>query len=158
MEIRRSALIGRSATYTFDLIEGAEHYPAFLPWCAGAVILARDSAMVTARISVAYHGVRFDLTTRNPKRRPEWMGIHLERGPFRRFEGEWHVVALAPEACKIELRLRYEFERALIGRIAGGVFDRIADTLVDAFARRAEQAVGGQPPELTSLPIAGSPS
>src|SRR5215468_8349806 len=100
LEISRSALIGRPATRTFDLIEGAEHYPAFLPWCAGAVILARDSAMVMARISVAYHGLRFDLTTRNPKRRPEWMGIRLEHGPFRRFEGEWHIAALAPDACK----------------------------------------------------------
>ena len=139
MEIRRSALIAHPAADTFDLIEAAEHYPAFLPWCAGAVILERDLSVVSARISVAYHGLRFDLTTRNRKRRPEWMAIHLERGPFRRFEGEWHVITLAPEACKIELAMRYEFDSALVGRLAGSVFDGIADTLVDAFARRAEQ-------------------
>lgn len=142
MEIRRSALIGYPAPETFDLIEAAEHYPAFLPWCAGAVILARDSAMVMARISIAYHGLAFDLTTRNPKRRPDWMAIHLERGPFRRFEGEWHVASLSEEACKIELALRYEFDSALVGRLARGVFDRIADTLVDAFARRADAQLG----------------
>ena len=142
MEIRRSALIGHSAPGTFDLIEAAEHYPAFLPWCAGAVILARDSAMVSARISIAYRGLAFDLTTRNPKRRPEWMAIHLEKGPFRRFEGEWHVASLSEDACKIELALRYEFDSALVGRLARGVFDGIADTLVDAFARRAESELG----------------
>ena len=139
MEIRRSALISRSATSTFDLIEAAEHYPAFLPWCAGAVILERDSSVVAARISIVYHGVSFDLTTRNPKRRPDWMGIQLERGPFRRFEGEWQLRAISPEACKIELAMRYEFDRALVGRLAGRVFDGIADMLVDAFARRSEQ-------------------
>jgi len=142
LEIRRSALIGHSAPGTFDLIEAAEHYPAFLPWCAGAVILARDSAMVSARISIAYRGLAFDLTTRNPKRRPEWMAIHLEKGPFRRFEGEWHVASLSEQACKIELALRYEFDSALVGRLARGVFDGIADTLVDAFARRAESELG----------------
>jgi ribosome-associated toxin RatA of RatAB toxin-antitoxin module len=142
MEIRRSALIGYPAAETFDLIEAAEHYPAFLPWCASAVILERDAAVVSARISVAYRGLAFDLTTRNPKRRPEWMAIHLEQGPFRRFEGEWNVLGLGERACKIELALRYEFDNALVGRLARGVFDGIADRLVDAFARRADAELG----------------
>ena len=138
MEIRRSALIESSATCTFDLIEAAEHYPAFLPWCANAVILARDETMVAARLTVDYHGLRFDLTTRNPKTRPSWMAIHLDEGPFRRFEGEWRLAELTADACRIEFMLRYEFDSALVGRLAGGVFDGIATTLVDAFARRAE--------------------
>jgi ribosome-associated toxin RatA of RatAB toxin-antitoxin module len=142
VEIRRSALIQSSAARTFDLIEAAEDYPVFLPWCAKAVILARDESVVAARLTVDYHGLRFDLTTRNPKQRPHWMGVHLDRGPFRRFEGEWHLTELAAEACKIEFLLRYEFDIALVGRLAGGVFDGIANTLVDAFARRAEHAAG----------------
>ena len=156
MEIQRSALIGHSATRTFDLIEAAEHYPEFLPWCSDAVILARDSTVVMARIGVSYHGLNFDLTTRNPKRRPDWMGIHLERGPFRRFEGEWHIVTLAPHACKIELTLRYEFVRALVGRLASGVFDRIADTLVDAFACRADQEPAAEAARIDSIPVTGN--
>jgi ribosome-associated toxin RatA of RatAB toxin-antitoxin module len=160
LEIRRSALIGHSAASTFDLIEAAEHYPAFLPWCANAVILARDASVVAARITINYHGLRFDLTTRNPKRRPHWMGIHLERGPFRRFEGEWQVVELAAEACKIEFTLRYQFDNALVGRLAGGVFDGIANTLVDAFAHRAEHPLGRQERSAGqhSLPISGKTS
>lgn len=138
MEIKRSALIAYPAEYTFDLIEGAERYPDFLPWCSSAVILARDEAVVAARIGIAFHGLRFDLTTRNLKRRPEWMAIRMEKGPFRRFEGEWQITALGNEACKIELALRYEFDNAL-GRVAGRIFDGIADTIVDAFARRAEE-------------------
>lgn len=139
MEIRRSALIGRSATSTFDLIEAAEHYPAFLPWCSNAVILERDADLVVARLTLNYHKLHFNLTTRNPKRRPNWMAIHLEQGPFRRFEGEWNVLELAAAACKIEFTLRYEFDSALVDKLVGSVFDGIADKLVDAFAQRAEQ-------------------
>ncbi len=139
MEILKSALIARPAEATFDVIEAAEHYPGFLPWCAKADILARDATLVVARITVDFHGARFDLTTRNPKRRPSWMAIHLEDGPFRTFEGEWRVTGLAPDACKIEFALRYEFASALAGRLAGRVFDDIAGTLVDAFANRVEQ-------------------
>ena len=142
MEIRRSALIGHPAASTFDLIEAAEHYPEFLPWCADAVILARDESVVAARLTVDYHGLRFDMTTRNPKQRPHWMAIHLERGPFRRFEGDWRVAELGPDACKIEFTLRYEFDSALVGKLAGSVFERIADTMIDAFANRAEDVLG----------------
>ena len=126
----------------FDLIEAAEYYPKFLPWCANAVILTRDESVVVAQITVNYHGVHFGFTTRNPKRRPHWMAIHLEEGPFRRFEGEWRLTELAVDACKIDFALRYEFGGALVGKLVGRVFDGIASTLVDAFANRAEQMQG----------------
>jgi len=160
VEVRRSALIASSAASTFALIEAAEHYPSFLPWCADAVILARDDSVVSARLTINYHGLRFDLTTRNPKRRPHWMAIHLERGPFRRFEGEWRVAELAAEACKIEFTLRYEFDHAFVGRLAGGLFDGIANTMVDAFAQRAAIAQMPHAPsdDQHSFPISGKTS
>ena len=142
MEVRRSALIAYPAPGTFDLIEQAEHYPEFLPWCAGATILARDDSMVSARLTVDYHGLRFDLTTRNPKQRPHWLAVRMEKGPFRRFEGEWRVRELGAEACKIEFELRYQFDSVLAGKLADTVFGRIADTMVDAFAQRAEDLLG----------------
>lgn len=141
MEAHRSALVGFPAEAMFDLVEAAEHYPEFLPWCAGATILARDDTVVVAEIVVAYRGARFSFVTRNPKRRPEWMAVTLERGPFRRFEGEWNLRALAPSACKIEFALRYEFGGTLVGTLAATVFDRIANTLVDSFVQRAEQTL-----------------
>lgn len=142
MDIHKSALVGYTAESMFDLIEAAEHYPAFLPWCADATILARDESVVVADIAVNYHGVRFRFTTRNPKRRPEWMAVTLERGPFRRFEGEWHLIPLGSSGCKIAFTFRYEFDAALVRTLAGPVFDRIANTFVDAFVARAERVFG----------------
>ena len=144
-EIRKSALVGYSVERIFDLIEAAEHYPAFLPWCAEATILARDEHTVSAQITVNYHGLRFRFVTRNPKRRPEFMAIQLEHGPFRHFEGTWHLTALGADACRIEFGLRYEFRIAATGRLAGPVFERIANTVVDAFVARAEQVYGAKP-------------
>ena len=71
MIVRRSALVDQPAEHLFDLIEAAEHYPDFLPWCAGAQIVSRDDALVSADIRMRYAGVSFELRTRNPKRRPE---------------------------------------------------------------------------------------
>ncbi|MBK1712475.1 type II toxin-antitoxin system RatA family toxin [Rubrivivax gelatinosus] len=137
MQVRRSALVARPAAHLFDLIEGAEHYPKFLPWCSAATILERDDGVVAADISIRFKGVGFEIRTRNPKRRPEFMAIHLERGPFRRFYGEWQLKVLAAEACKVTFLLDYEFDSVVMTRMAGPVFDKIADKLVDAFVQRA---------------------
>jgi len=160
LEIQRSALIGYSAANMFDLIEAAELYPAFLPWCSKAAILTRDEHVVVARITVNYHGVDFTFTTRNPKRRPHWMAVHLEQGPFRQFEGEWRLTELAAAGCKIEFSLRYEFGGALVGKLASRVFEGIAGTLVDAFASRAENVLGRQRPSIgaDSFPTSGTTS
>ena len=153
-EIRKSALVAIPIERMFDLIEGAEHYPQFLPWCGGATILARDETVVRARITVDYHGARFDFVTRNPKRRPQFMAIHLEHGPFRHFEGEWRLARLTPAACKIEFCLRYEFESLVMATLAGPVFGRMANTLVNAFVGRAEQVYGGDAAEAAEVSAA----
>jgi ribosome-associated toxin RatA of RatAB toxin-antitoxin module len=142
MDLRKSALVGHTAERMFDLIEAAEHYPAFLPWCAGTTILARDESVVVARIAVDYHGVRLQFTTRNPKRRPDWMAVTLEEGPFRRFEGDWLLTPLGASGCKIDFTLRYELDTAIVRTLAAPIFDRIASSLVDAFVMRAERVLG----------------
>ena len=147
MEVRKSALVDHTPENMFDLIEAAEHYPAFLPWCAAATILSRDESMVVATIAVAYHGVRFSFTTRNPKRRPEWLAVTLDEGPFRRFEGEWRLTPLGATGCKVAFVLRYDFDGAVARTMAGPVFERIADTFVDAFVMRAERVYAGSQPD-----------
>ena len=59
MHVHRSLLVLHPAERMFDLIEGAEHYPAFLPWCAAATILERNDALVAARLTIAVRGFRF---------------------------------------------------------------------------------------------------
>ncbi len=156
MELRKSVLVAHAAEQMFDLIEAAEHYPEFLPWCAGATIVHRDAAIVVADIDVDVHGVRFGFRTRNPKRRPEWMAVTMERGPFRHFHGEWHLTPLAAHGCRIDFDLRYDVDRSLLGKVAGPVFDRVANTLVDAYVARADHLraagvlpVPGRPPTAT---------
>ena len=102
-----------------------------------SLIATGAAVAVAATLAVDYRGLRFDLTTRNPKRRPHWLAVRLEEGPFRRFEGDWNVSELGQDACKIEFALKYEFDNTLVGKLAEGIFARIADTMVDAFARRA---------------------
>jgi ribosome-associated toxin RatA of RatAB toxin-antitoxin module len=137
MIVRRTALLPLPAEHLYDIIEAAEHYPRFLPWCAGAHIVCRDDSLVSADLKVKWGGMNFEMRTRNPKRRPEYMAIHLERGPFKRFEGEWLLTVLSPDACKVAFNLDYEFDSSLMTRVAGPVFKRLTDTMVEAFIQHA---------------------
>lgn len=141
MEISKRLLVPYSAERMFDLIEAAEHYPQFMPWCASASIVLRSDDVVVADIAVAHKGVRFEFRTRNPKRRPHAMSIRLERGPFRRFEGEWRLLPLGAAGCRIEFEMRYDFNSA-VARLAGPVFDRITTAMVDAYVARADALYG----------------
>ena len=150
-------LVSHPVERMYNLIEGAEHYPAFLPWCSSATVLERDDAVVAATIGVDWHGLRMTFTTRNRKRRPEWLGLALERGPFREFSGEWLLKPLGDAGCRIDFTLRYEFASDILGRVASPVFERITNTLVDAFVTRAD-ALGDAIPALAWVkpgPVAG---
>jgi ribosome-associated toxin RatA of RatAB toxin-antitoxin module len=150
MEVRRVVLVEHPADRMYDLIEGAEHYPAFLPWCARATILERTDTVVAATIGIDWHGLRFDIITRNRKRRPEWLEVVLERGPFRQFRGEWQLKPLGSIGCRIDFVLRYEFASEIVGRAAGPTIERVANRMVDAFVHRAD-ALGERIPRLDGV-------
>ena len=155
MEIRKTVLVPHPAESMFDLIEAAEHYPAFVAGCRAAQIVERSDEVVAARLTLRQAGLSFELETRNPKRRPHWMAIHLTRGPFRHFQGEWRLTPLNATACRIDFTLSYELD-GVVGRVAAPVFARIADNLVDAFVERAARVLKPAP-DLTPAQGPASP-
>jgi ribosome-associated toxin RatA of RatAB toxin-antitoxin module len=105
LEIKRSVLVPYPMEEMFDLIEQAEHYPLFLPWCTGANILERSDEWVAARIDFKYLQVRFGFQTRNPKRGRSGCKVRMVEGPFRRFEADWLLSPLGSRAAASSLRL-----------------------------------------------------
>ena len=138
VEIRRSVLVPYSAEAMFDLIEQAECYPSFLPWCTEAEILERSDDWVAARLEFSYLNLRFAMRTRNPKRRPEWLQVRLVEGPFRQFHGDWHLVPLADQGCKVNFDLSYQPSAGLFDRVASAALERIFGSVVEAFVKRAD--------------------
>lgn len=135
-------LVAYSAERMFDLVDGVDRYPEFLPWCAGASVIPVDESRVRASVVISYHGVKQSFTTENTRRRPQRIEMTLAEGPFRTLDGTWVFTALNDSACKIEFNLRYEFASRLLEKLVGPVFNFIASTLVEAFLKRAEQLYG----------------
>jgi ribosome-associated toxin RatA of RatAB toxin-antitoxin module len=143
--VTKSVLVAHAAERMFDLVDAFEDYPSFLPWCAGASVVARQDGVKTARIDIDFHGLRTHWITDNVNRRPESIVITLNDGPFRHLHGEWRFRALAPDASKVEFELAYEFATPVLERVVGPVFNHIAGTFIEAFVQRAEslRAAGG---------------
>ena len=136
-EMHRSALVPYSAEQMFDLIEQVERYPEFLPWCTRTQLVERTDDIVAATVEVGFRELHVRVTTRNEKRRPEWMAIHMQDGSFRHFVGEWKLLPLGTLGCRIDFSLRYELALHT-EKLAGPLIDRAANQMVDAFVRRAE--------------------
>jgi ribosome-associated toxin RatA of RatAB toxin-antitoxin module len=140
--IERSLLVPYSAERMFGLVDRVDEYPAFLPWCPAAHARPLADGVVEATIDIAYHGVRSSFTTRNETEFPSRIRLSFVSGPFRRLSGQWHFLALGPDSCKVSLELQYQFAGGLLGRLIAPVFDSIAGSLIDAFARHAEILYG----------------
>jgi len=141
-EVNRSVLVAYSPQQMFALVDAVERYPEFLPWCGGTSVMQRDEATTRATVLIHYRGIKHSFTTENAKQAPHEMVIRLVEGPFRALDGRWRFVQLADRGCKIEFRLHYEFSSKLLEKLVGPVFSYIANTLVEAFVKRAERLYG----------------
>lgn len=144
--VNKSVLIWFSPQEMFDLVTAVADYPKFLPWCDRARVLEQHDGGATAEVGIAFGGIHQTFTTRNTHTMGRQVLIHLVNGPFSKLEGQWDFLPVgdgSQRACKVELNLHYGFSSALLSRLVGPVFDKIAASLVDAFVKRAEQVYGG---------------
>ncbi len=147
--VRKSVLLWYSPSEMYDLVTAVEAYPQFLPWCDKAEVLERHEDGITARLGLAYMGVRHAFTTRNTQVPGSSVAVQLVDGPFSLLDGTWLFHPLGRPgseqlACKIEFDLRYAFASAALETVVSPVFDKVANTFVDSFVRRAEGVYGAR--------------
>jgi ribosome-associated toxin RatA of RatAB toxin-antitoxin module len=148
-QVKKSVLLWYSPAEMYRLVTDIPSYPKFLPWCEKADVLEQHEGGMTARISLAYAGVRHAFTTRNEHTPDSLVLVRLVDGPFSVLEGSWQFKPLAqpgtqgaPTACKIEFELRYAFSSRPLELVLSPVFDRVANTFVDSFVTRAKSVYG----------------
>ena len=140
--ITRSAIVEHSAADMYALVERIEAYPRFLPWCREARVRERAAGRTVATLAVGLKGMRYAFTTENENREPQAIDLRLLEGPFRHFAAHWRFGALGERAARIEFSMEYEFAGAVVSRALGPLFEAIADSMVDAFKRRADAVYG----------------
>jgi ribosome-associated toxin RatA of RatAB toxin-antitoxin module len=147
--VHKSVLLWYSPREMYALVVAVAQYPEFLPWCDRAEVLQQDEHSVTARLGLAFKGMRHAFTTRNTHTTDERVQVQLVDGPFSKLEGLWLFKPLGrpgseQRACKIEFDMRYAFSSTALEAVVSPVFDHVANTFVDAFVRRAEDVYGAR--------------
>ena len=139
--IARSAIVEHRAQEMYALVDDIESYPRFLPWCLSVQVVPQDGRK-RATLAVGLRGLRQSFTTLNTNRPGEAIDMHFVNGPFRAFEAAWRFTPLGGHACQIDFSMAYAFGSPTVGRLLEPLFDHIADTMVDAFTRRANEVYG----------------
>jgi ribosome-associated toxin RatA of RatAB toxin-antitoxin module len=140
--VSRSALVPYAASKMYALVADVEKYPGFLPWCRAARVRTPGEETVEASLEIGRGPIRKTFTTRNVMTKDSRIDIGLIDGPFKHLQGCWQFMTQDGEGSRIVLNLEFELSNALLRRTLGPLFSEIANTMVDAFCRRAKQLYG----------------
>jgi ribosome-associated toxin RatA of RatAB toxin-antitoxin module len=142
--VKKTVLLWYSPHEMYELVTAVKDYPKFLPWCDRADVLETHPGGMTARLHLHYAGVRHAFTTRNDHTRDSSVVVSLVDGPFSKLDGTWKFTRLGSQekSCKIEFDMRYAFSSLALEAMVSPVFDKVANTFVDSFVKRAEQVYG----------------
>ena len=140
--LKRSAVVPYSARQMFELVNGIEDYPRFLPWCGKSRVVTRSDAEVVAELEIAWKGMHKGFSTRNTLSPYHAMEMSLITGPLKHMLGKWQFIDINDNGCKVLLDLEFEFTGGIIDMIFQPIFQSIANSLVDAFCQRAVELYG----------------
>jgi ribosome-associated toxin RatA of RatAB toxin-antitoxin module len=140
--LKRNAIVPHTPRQMYELVDNIHDYPRFLPWCSGATIISRNEKEVVATLEIAWKGISKQMTTRNILHSYDHMEIQLVDGPLKHLEGKWDFLPVGDKACKVLLNLEFEFTGGIMDMFFQPVFQHIANTLVDAFCKRAQELYG----------------
>jgi coenzyme Q-binding protein COQ10 len=147
---RSARVVRHSPEKMFDLVADSDKYPEFLPFCVSMKTRPRGqdangNAIVLAEMEVGYKAIRERFVTRNTlDRHALRITVDYVEGPFSRLRNVWDFVD-APEGCKVEFFIDYEFKSRLFAALLGSMFDAIFRAFASAFVARADK-IYGKPP------------
>ena len=141
-QIERSALVFYSAQQMFELVNDVDAYPQFLPGCTAASVVSQADKEMVAKLHISKAGIGQSFTTRNHLHPFQRIEMQLVDGPFKHLRGGWVFEPLNDQACKVILKLEFEFSSRLIQFAFGKIFQELTAAMVHAFTQRAKQVYG----------------
>lgn len=139
--IQHSLEVPYNVSEMYKLVNHIEKYSEFLPWCTESKVISRDEDSIQARLTLTGGGLSKSFTTSNRLQKDKLIEISLINGPFKHLEGYWSFET-TPRGSRINLNLEFEFSTRLLALAFSPIFEKVANTLVQAFSDRAQQVYG----------------
>ncbi len=141
-KIEKSAIVGYSAEQMYRLVNDVDKYPEFIDGCSQSEVIESDENRMVARLHVSKSGFSNAFTTENELKTNEQISMKLLDGPFDYLIGIWNFIPLDEGACRIEFSLEFEFKSRLVAMAFGKAFKTIAESMMQAFIKRAKVLYG----------------
>jgi len=140
--VNKSALVNYSSHEMYQLVSNINDYQNFLPWCGGSKIIREEDDFVEATVEISHGSLKKSFTTHNTNTPDEKIVMTLVDGPFKSLDGVWSFQSLGESGCKVTLDLNFEFSSRIVAMAIGKIFNTIAGSQVDSFAKRAVEVYG----------------
>ena len=141
--VNKSLVVPYSAEQMYELINGIESYPEFLPWCTATEIHSRNATALKATLHLAKGPLSHSITTINTMQPNQHIAMEYIAGPFRTCTGAWRFVPINDtKNCQVIFTMEYQFINKLSAIAIEPIFNPITNTLIDGFYARARQIYG----------------
>lgn len=140
--IHKITRVPYSADEMYALVNDIEAYPEFLDWCNTAQVMNRSETHLQATVAVEIGKIKQSFSTENSMQPGRRITMQLVEGPFKFLSGCWQFNPGGEQSCDIRLDLEFEFKNKLLKMALSHTFNRIMDTMVDAFTKRAQEIYG----------------
>ena len=140
--ISKQASVQYSAEQMFSLVNDIDSYPDFLPWCNATKVIEHNGDSLKASVSIAVGKIKQTFTTANTMQANNSIDMQLVEGPFKELNGHWKFHDDPHDGCLVSLDMQFEFKNKLVKLSLGTAFQKIIDSLVDAFIERARVVYG----------------
>lgn len=137
-EIKQISIVPFTQSQMYDLVNDVAEYPNFLPGCSKVDILNKSQEQIEATVHIAKGSISQSFTTLNKLSKPEYIKMRLVAGPFKHLEGIWKFEPLG-DKTKVSLSMNFEFANKLLSMAVGPIFSNMAQSMVQAFAKRAHE-------------------
>ncbi|WP_342147536.1 type II toxin-antitoxin system RatA family toxin [Rickettsiella endosymbiont of Aleochara curtula] len=141
--IQHSLEVPYNVSEMYKLVNHIEKYSEFLPWCTKSSVISQDEDSIQACLTLAGGGLSKSFTTSNRLQKNKLIEISLINGPFKHLEGYWSFETTS-RGSRISLNLEFEFSTRLLALAFSPIFEKVANTLVQAFSERAKQIYGNR--------------
>jgi len=141
-KIQKTATLPFSAAQMYALVNDIESYPEFLPWCSKAVVHERYDDHLKSSLTLKASKLEYTLTTENTMHPDQLISMKLIQGPFKHLNGSWQFEDRNNSHCFVRLEMQFEFKNRLLKTGLNKIFNKIVNSLVDTFSKRARELYG----------------
>ena len=143
-KVVKSLLVPFSSSQMYELINNVAAYPEFLPWCKSAIVHSNAATKLHATLCIGKGLISQSISTRNTMVPNEQITMEYQAGPFKNCTGGWEFISTVDNKCQVNFFMQYEFSSMFNAMTLEPIFTPLANTLIDAFYKRAQELYGSE--------------